>query len=56
MILSTAALRKRRLSKLDVKSAFLQTGDAERKVYSMPHSSQATAGAVHSFFSTRRTA
>lgn len=33
IILSTAVLRKWRLSKLDVKLAFFLTGDAERDVY-----------------------
>lgn len=36
IIFSTAALRKWRLTKIDVTTAFLQTGSAERDVYVLP--------------------
>ena len=36
VVLSTAALLKWRIIKIDVKSAFLQTGPAERQIYVIP--------------------
>lgn len=36
ILLSTATKQKWRLTKLDVKTAFLQTGQAERDVYVIP--------------------